>query len=96
MKNVEITLGNAYYNQGFFNIPIQFTDAFPKKNEQIDVYLDDIKIIAKVNRTANMNSTPRIMCGVEYKDWVQKNFKKGDIMQVCIYNEKEIKIFSNK
>lgn len=93
METFKKVLGIAYYNQGFFNIGVNQSDLLGGHNEDIKVHLGNDKIInARIDRTTNGNGTPRIMCGVDYRNWVQKNFKQGDQMTVKIISKHELKL----
>jgi len=96
-EEIIVKIGEAYYSQGFFNIRKKHSELFSKN------HLDPIKIqlggdsnkkniIGKINRTANSNGTPRIMAGTEYKNWIQENFKMGDIFKVEIIEKDFIKL----
>lgn len=86
----EITLGQAYYNQGFFNIGVKHSDKIGSANEEIIVQLGanpkDI-IRGYINRTANTNKTPRIMCGKQYTVWIKNNFRQKDTLTIDIISE---------
>lgn len=66
----QVTVGQTYYRQGFFNVPIDHKDHFPDHDEEIEIRLTPL--FARVNRTANPNGTPRIMGGTGLRDWFQK------------------------
>jgi len=95
-EEIIVRIGEAYYNQRFFNIRKKHSELFAKNHlEPIKIQLGENNekyIIGKINRTANSNGTPRIMAGIEYKNWVQKNFKMGDIFKVEIIENDLIKL----
>jgi hypothetical protein len=68
-----IKLGITYYNDGVFNIPVNYNDLISKDNTTIKIdFNGDIKI-ALIDRNANNNKSPRIRnIGNEYKDWIKK------------------------
>ena len=77
MTTIEINLVKAYYNQGFFNIRVRYNHLIAENDEEISVQLENkIFITAKVNRTANRNGTPRIMCGGNLHKLDSKNFRQ--------------------
>ena len=87
LKTIDISLGQAYYNQGFFNIGVEFSPMIGPDNATIDIQLGsnaDKTIQGYINRTANRNGTPRIMGGKELKKWIKSNFKPNDILKVDI------------
>lgn len=82
-----ISLGEAFYNQGFFNIGREYSHLIGADNAAIDIQLGsnaDKTIQGYINRTANRNGTPRIMGGKELRDWVKNNFKPNDTLNVDI------------
>ncbi|WP_269243190.1 GIY-YIG nuclease family protein [Flavobacterium limnophilum] len=90
-----IELGKTYYNQGFFNVKVEFSELLGADKEIIEIQLgDESENIIKgyINRTANDNGTPRIMGGKTLTYWIKKNFKLGEIMNVEILSSVAIKI----
>jgi hypothetical protein len=82
-----IVLGQTYFNQGFFNVPINYTENFAENNSKIEILVGDTThaIEGYINRQANKNGTPRIMGGVGLKNWIQNNFKEDDILKIQIF-----------
>lgn len=96
LKTLEIKLGYAYYNQGFFNISKPNSKFFGNDKMAIEIQLgkSPTKIISGyINRTANTNGTPRIMGGKEFRDWVQKNFTQNEIMKVNILSPVSVQLY---
>ena len=86
MNEIQITLGIAYYNQGFFNIGVNHQYLIGEHNDLIAFTLGDAAPFdGTIDRTANPNGTPRIMCGHQYTQFVQQHFNQGDNMTVQIY-----------
>lgn len=84
---LDISLGQAYYNQGFFNIGREHSNLIGADNATIDIQLGEnaeTTIQGYINRTANKNGTPRIMGGKELRNWIKNNFKPNDTMKVDI------------
>lgn len=84
-----ITLGVAYYSQGFINIKQRYNEYFGQNNSIITVYLgswNEIPIEARIDRTAQPTGTPRIMMGIFYTTWVQQNHRQGDDLIIEILN----------
>lgn len=83
-----VRLGIAYYNQGFFNIGVVYSNYFGEHGSPINIQLGNNKevIAGYINRTANRNGTPRIMIGKTYTEWVQSKFKQGEYMRITIIN----------
>jgi hypothetical protein len=95
-NSFEVKIGEAYYNMGFFNVRKEFSKAFGPDNSPISVQLgssgNDV-IYGHINRKANRNNTPRIMCGVAFKNWIQSNFIKGDVFNVEILNPISVRLY---
>ncbi|HVY76283.1 MAG TPA: GIY-YIG nuclease family protein [Puia sp.] len=95
LTTFDISLGQAYYNQGFFNVGLEYSDLIGADNEIIDIQLganSDATIQGYINRTANRNGTPRIMGGKELRNWIQNNFKLNDTMKVDIISPIAIRL----
>lgn len=91
MPIIQINIGNAYYNNGFINIPVGHADNFGVHGDIIHVYLgiwDDPSIPCNVNRTINPNQTPRIYIGTLFTQWIQQNHVMGQVLFV-IYGESD-------
>ena len=83
---IDVKIGQAYYNDGFFNIKAKYSSLFGPNKSLIQVQLgEDIYDIVEgyVNRTANgKNGYPRIMIGKKYTSWIKSNFNQGDVLKV--------------
>jgi len=90
----DISLGKAYYNQGFFNVPVQYQELFGSDGEQIEIYLGDVESTVKgyINRTANTNATPRIMGGKDMTQWLKEGFNQGDSIKVDVLSSCSVMI----
>ena len=76
----QLTLHKTYYNQGFWNIPVDL-DRYVRKDEGPTTLLlgkSHRKIQAHVNRSANQNGTARIMGKSALRDWFQQNYAVMD------------------
>ena len=82
----ELTLHKTYYDKGFFNLGIDVDTNIQPKNGSIRIFLGESKkeISGRLNRDANLNSTPRIYGGNELKSWIQNNFSLKDLVLVHI------------
>jgi hypothetical protein len=99
LKTINILLGQAYYNQGFFNIVREYSEMFGADKATIDIQLGssgDSTIQGYINRTANSNGTPRIMGGKELRNWVKSNFKPNDTMMVDIISPIAVRLHRNR
>lgn len=91
----EVSLGQAYYNQGFFNVRQKYSEKFGADKVIIEIQLGDNPINTikgYINRTANSNGTPRIMGGKTLSNWIKKNYKQDDILKVEILTNVSIKL----
>ena len=91
----EVSLGQAYYNQGFFNVRQKYSEKFGADKVIIEIQLGDNPINTVkgyINRTANSNGTPRIMGGKTLSNWIKKNYKQDDILTVEILTNVSIKL----
>ncbi|WAC14771.1 GIY-YIG nuclease family protein [Dyadobacter pollutisoli] len=96
LTTLNILLGQAYFNQGFFNVGREHSELFGADNAIIDIQLGssgDTTILGYINRTANKNGTPRIMGGKELRDWIKNNFKPNDIMKVDIISPIAVRLY---
>jgi len=95
VDSFEIILGEAYYNQGFFNVRKQHSDKFGDDKAVMEIQLGNNSenvIQAYINRTANGNGTPRIMGGKTLTDWIHNNFKRGDMVKVDIFGPLSVRL----
>jgi hypothetical protein len=85
-----VTLGKAYYYDGFINIRVRYQEHFGEDKEPMTVHLGEWGNInpyeCRIDRTTNNNSTPRIYMSTHYIHWVQATYKFGDEMKVEILN----------
>jgi hypothetical protein len=63
----------TYHRTGFFNVGVSAQAMIGADGETIEIYAADSEepLLGKINRTANQNSTPRIMGGTGLRDWFQ-------------------------
>lgn len=77
-----LTLHKTYYNQGFFNITVEFDHCIGGEGPVILELPDGSQIEGKVNRTMNPNGTARIMQRAALRDWFKCNYTQGDTVPV--------------
>jgi hypothetical protein len=78
-----LRLEKTYYNQGFFNVRRDFDDAVRRDNGPVTLQLgSDGSIQGRVDRSANINGTARVMGGARLRDWLRQNYAMGDIVQI--------------
>ena len=65
------TLQPTYKARGFFNVPVGRAALFGADGETIEMFLGDAPqpVLGGINRTANINGSPRIMGGRLVRDW---------------------------
>lgn len=93
--SIEVILWPAYYYQGFFNVRRKYSDRFGKDQEIIKIQLGDNSdkfIHGVIDRKANTNGTPRIRGRKELTEWIQSNFKQGDVLLVDIISPVSIRL----
>lgn len=89
---IEVILSETYFNQGFFNIGVEYSESLGDHNEPIVFQKNDEKLIlGYINRIANSNSTPRIMLGKEFTKWIKTNYSVGNILKIEIKSKHYLK-----
>lgn len=84
-----ITLGEAYFNQGFINIRKIYQEYFGPHGSIINVYLGSWNVIpyeAIISRTDQPRQYPRIRLRINYTRWVQQIHQQGDNLIIEILN----------
>lgn len=92
MTIFNLVLQKTYFNQGFFNITVDY-DRFVRKAEgQIKIKLggQGPEILGTINRKANINGTARIMGHATLRDWFQNNFEPLDTVSVDLSSQEVI------
>ncbi|GAA5504243.1 hypothetical protein Dxin01_04012 [Deinococcus xinjiangensis] len=90
----KLTLHSAYYKGGFFNARRDFDDLIRQDEGEITVSAgtEDLTFVGKVDRTANKNGTARIRNLKGFKQWLQKNYRQDDVLDVEIVAPNLLKI----
>ncbi|WP_339631447.1 GIY-YIG nuclease family protein [uncultured Sneathiella sp.] len=85
-------LRKTYYNQGFFNVPVAYMDAFGNNNERIEISCGKHATLFEghINRTANTNNTPRIMGGRQLTHWFKNSKNLDDQIKVTVVSPNSI------
>lgn len=91
-----LKLHKTYLEQGFFNVTVDF-DRFVRQTEgPVELVLladgKEQRREAKVNRSANMNGTARIIGGTKLRDWFLNHFDVGTRLDVDLGSDREIRI----
>jgi len=93
MPIFRLSLAKTYYEQGFFNVTIDF-DRYVGSTGPVELVLrkSGVRFAGKINRRANPNGTPRIMGGAQLRDWFQSNYHVGDVIDVDLGSTNSIGI----
>ena len=94
----QLTLHKTYYDHGFFNLGVEVDRFVRQDSGPISIFLGDSQseLLGKVNREANINGTPRIMGGVELRNWFQSQFALLDSVDVLILGPDKLWIKKGK
>jgi hypothetical protein len=91
----EIVLGKTYYQNGFFNVPVKFSQMFPEDGAEITIYCGESRTLlrAKVDRMANQaNHTPRIYGKGALANWFALYKRKDDVAIIRVVSANEIEL----
>jgi len=93
-ESFTVEIGSTYYRQGFFNVPVKYSEEFDADGKPISISLPNVSspITGKINRSVNSNRTPRIMGGRLLRDWLQDNIGLGNRVRVAIHEKNRISI----
>lgn len=89
MPIFKLKLQQTYYNQGFFNVIIDF-DRYVRPTEgpvRLRLGRNGAEVVAKLDRRANRNGTARILGGVPLREWFQENFAMMDTVSVDLSSQ---------
>ena len=94
LKTFEVVLGRTYFAKGFFNVPVAQQECFASDGERIEIYLGDRArpVLGTVNRTANANQAPRIMGGVDVRDWFREAGQEGATLLVDVLSRNAVRL----
>ena len=94
MVAFKLRLGEAYWSQGFFNVPVDFQRFLSGKAGPVDIYLGTAAqpIAGRMSRDANRNGTPRVFGNKPLRDFFQSSFRRDAFVVVEIISETVIRI----
>ena len=95
----EITLGQAYYHQGFINPGVPASAHLGKDGEPIQISFDDgtEPVMSSVNRRANASGAVRVVGRNRLiAEWFQQHFKPGEVVQACVLDLNRIRLTAPK
>ncbi len=90
----KLRMRQTYYYKGFFNVTREF-DRYVGENETViefHLFDSDVVLHGKINRTANLNGTARIMGGKELRNWFQTHFNIEDFIAVEFLTPNSVKL----
>ena len=78
-----LRLEKTYYNNGFFNVKVDFDHLVRSDDGPITLQLGDgLSIEGYVSRRTQGNDTARIFGRAQLRDWFQQNYTMGDTVPV--------------
>lgn len=91
----DVALGKTYFHNGFFNVPVKFSELFPEHGTEISIYCGDSRTLIRgtVDRKANQaNHTPRIYGKAPLANWfgLYKRLNNAATIRVVSSNEIEL------
>lgn len=89
MPIFKLTLQHTYFNQGFFNVIVDY-DRYVRKTAgpvRLQLGAFGIEIDGKINRTANNNGTARVLGGTALRNWFQNNFEPMDTVEINLSSQ---------
>jgi len=91
-QTFSIKLGKTYWNTGFMNPGVKVSKFLGEHEQPILIELGKggKTVPSKIDRTANLNRSPRIYGGGQVRDWWQRHFSEGDTVTACILNPRHI------
>lgn len=97
MPIFRLKLQKTYFNQGFFNVIVDYDRYVRQSNGPIRIRLghSGIEIDGKINRTVNNNGTARVLGGVSLRNWFQNNFEPMDTVSVDLSSQDVIVLDKN-
>lgn len=89
-----VTLHATYWDKGFFNVPVEYSEEFGADGETIEIetFNNGTPILGTINRYSNNNATPRIMGGAALRDWFQQNCQVQEKIAVQVASPYAIRI----
>ena len=92
-EEFNVILEATYYRTGFFNVRVAHENLFGGDGEPIELHVPGSSepILGTINRTANSNTTPRIMGGTGLRDWFQWTGKVKDEIRVTVLSPNSIR-----
>jgi hypothetical protein len=79
-----LVLHPTYYNQGLFNVTVEFDHFVRRTDGSVAILLgpERRRIEGRVDRKVNNNGTARVLGGRELRDWFQRQCREGQTVYV--------------
>ena len=91
MNEYEVTIGQAYCNQNYFNVGVSASNHLGNHNEPLQIILTNGQVInTLINRTINENGYVRFYGGIEWNRFIQANYNINQIITFQITNPNTI------
>jgi hypothetical protein len=100
-RTFEYLLGKTYWRVPSINVPAQLSDCFGPHGALATAELEAqgqaiARLQTEINRTANVNGTPRLYFsgddGEEFQNWKHNNFREGDSIKVDVTGPDRIRL----
>ena len=90
----KLTLHRTYFDKGFFNLGVSVDALVMSGNGPVVIELGGAHRTTegRIDRSANLNGTPRIHGGAELRNWFQANCQMGDHVDVKILAPDRLRI----
>jgi hypothetical protein len=92
LPSFTVKLGTASYDYGFINPGIKVDKHIGGHGIAALIYLGNMNdcVQTKINRTANLNGTARILGRADVSRWFQRNFKMNGLVNAVVLSPTEI------
>ncbi len=98
LTKFEVVIGKTYFKQGFFNVSEIYSSELGPDKAIIEILLgqnSNNSILGYINRSANINGSPRIMGGKSLADWIKRNLMINETLTVEIISSVSIRIYKS-
>lgn len=96
MNEYQVTLGDTYYNQNYFNVGVGASNHLGNHNEPLQIILSNGNIInSTINRLININGAVRFYGGNEWHQFIGNNYNLNDVIIFQVTNPNTITILPN-
>jgi hypothetical protein len=94
IRSFTLILQPTYLKKGFFNISVANAGCFGADGQKIEIFCGSAEqpVLGFINRTANINKTPRIMGGPALRDWFEKNMSLKQKITVTVISPTAIRV----